>query len=382
MIGIINALAHAINFISDPLGLFHINDISEVHFGGGGGGGTGGGPVRRFAMGGIPERALGGPGFVTNVPVALVGEGRSSYDEFVIPTDPQYRDRALALYASLGSRLMDVGGVVGGIGSALGDLVGGGVGAVGGAAGAIKDFWDAINDVVSDIGGTSWSYGKDAANSLKDKAVDWAEGKFGDLVNNLLGGSIGGLFSPAPADLSANQSLVKGFAQIWHGWFGDEWTALYHLIMGESGFNNTAQNPTSTAYGMFQFLDTTWGTVGGHKTSDPLLQTKYGLDYIAQRYGDPMRAYGQWLNRSPHWYEMGGIVPGLMNGGIVLPRPGGTLVRLGEGSGAEMVQPLRHDGTYGESTVNNFYGDLSFPNITKPSDAKKFLTNLENVGTR
>ena len=57
----------------------------------------------------------------------------------------------------------------------------------------------------------------------------------------------------------------------------------------ESGFNAKAQNPTSTAYGIAQFLDSTWGPYGP-KTSNPGLQIKYGLEYIHDRYGNPLAA--------------------------------------------------------------------------------------------
>jgi TP901 family phage tail tape measure protein len=93
------------------------------------------------------------------------------------------------------------------------------------------------------------------------------------------------------------------------GWgSGDQWAALYQLVMHESGFRSNAQNPTSTAYGLFQFLNSTWGSVGGHKTSDPTLQTIYGLKYIQRNYGDPINAWRSWQSRSPHWYAKGGQI--------------------------------------------------------------------------
>ena len=86
------------------------------------------------------------------------------------------------------------------------------------------------------------------------------------------------------------------------GW-GDQFGDLNWLLTRESGWRPNAQNPTSTAYGLFQFLNSTWGTVGGHKTSDPKLQLEYGLKYIRQRYGDVKGARAFW-NRN-HWYEGG-----------------------------------------------------------------------------
>lgn len=47
-------------------------------------------------------------GLVANQAMAIVGEGRKGYPEYVIPTDPMFRDRALALFANL-AHLLGVG---------------------------------------------------------------------------------------------------------------------------------------------------------------------------------------------------------------------------------------------------------------------------------
>jgi hypothetical protein len=78
--------------------------------------------------------------------------------------------------------------------------------------------------------------------------------------------------------------------------------ALANIIQHESGYRPTAQNPTSTAYGMFQFLNTTWATVGCTKTSDAYQQSVCGLRYIERRYHTPERAWAFWQAQSPHWY--------------------------------------------------------------------------------
>lgn len=66
------------------------------------------------------------------------------------------------------------------------------------------------------------------------------------------------------------------------------------LISKESGCRPTAQNPTSSAYGIFQFLDSTWAGVGCVKTSDPVQQMICGERYI-------MRRYGSWANTRAFW---------------------------------------------------------------------------------
>jgi hypothetical protein len=76
--------------------------------------------------------------------------------------------------------------------------------------------------------------------------------------------------------------------------------ALYNVVSHESSFRPTAQNPTSTAYGLFQFLNTTWATVGCHKTSDAYKQTVCGLRYVSRRYHSPTKAWAFW--QAHHWY--------------------------------------------------------------------------------
>lgn len=140
--------------------------------------------------------------------------------------------------------------------------------------------------------------------------------------------------------------LVQGIAASFGWGSGNQWNALYKLIMGESGFRPNAQNPTSSAYGLFQFLDSTWGTVGGHKTADPTLQTIYGLKYIQSVYGSPANAYAQWSARSPHWYEQGtpwvpnDQVAYLHKGEAVVPRKVNE-ARLSASGGQELDFTLR-----------------------------------------
>jgi hypothetical protein len=67
------------------------------------------------------------------------------------------------------------------------------------------------------------------------------------------------------------------------GWSESELPALIELWDRESGWNPTAQNPRSTAFGIAQFLNGTWSGVGASKTSDPYAQIDAGLSYIAGR---------------------------------------------------------------------------------------------------
>lgn len=66
--------------------------------------------------------------------------------------------------------------------------------------------------------------------------------------------------------------------------------AIHKIVKKESGGNPRAQNPRSTAYGSFQFLNSTWKGVGIKKTSCIGCQAEAGLYYILFRYKSPSRA--------------------------------------------------------------------------------------------
>lgn len=73
--------------------------------------------------------------------------------------------------------------------------------------------------------------------------------------------------------------------------FGEgQFESLNTLIHKESGYRADAQNPHSTAFGIGQFLNSTWAGTGIEKTDDPELQIDAMLIYIQNRYGDPSEA--------------------------------------------------------------------------------------------
>lgn len=94
------------------------------------------------------------------------------------------------------------------------------------------------------------------------------------------------------AQIERNKEFVRVFGEATFG--SSEIPALMDLVQKESGFKNWAQNPTSTAYGLFQFLDSTWAGYRYTKTSDPIDQTQAGMNYIKQRYGSPSAALRFW----------------------------------------------------------------------------------------
>lgn len=77
-------------------------------------------------------------------------------------------------------------------------------------------------------------------------------------------------------------------------------TPMLELSGRESTWSPTDQNNTSTAYGLFQFLNGTWKDTGISKTSDPYKQSIAAIKYIKERYGDPVKALQFWDQNK--WY--------------------------------------------------------------------------------
>lgn len=155
-----------------------------------------------------------------------------------------------------------------------------------------------------------------ALNRIFTGPMDWIKEKaaaIGDFAQDTWG-NVKDVFNGKD---SAVQSAVRNVAN-GYGWgTGRHWDSLSKLINKESSWNPNAQNPTSSAYGLFQFLNSTWSGVGGRKTSDPALQAQYGLKYIQQRYGDPEKAWG--FHKKNNWYANGGRVtpvPAFAKGGL------------------------------------------------------------------
>jgi resuscitation-promoting factor RpfB len=96
-----------------------------------------------------------------------------------------------------------------------------------------------------------------------------------------------------------NVSIAETLARS-KGWIGQQWICLNNLWEKESHWNQYAQNPITTAYGIAQFLDGTWYSTGYIKTSDPTTQILAGFVYIENRYGSPCSAWQHSINYN--WY--------------------------------------------------------------------------------
>lgn len=100
--------------------------------------------------------------------------------------------------------------------------------------------------------------------------------------------------TPTPAPVARGTGVAAYQAYAASKVNASEYSCLVSMWNRESGWNPNAQNPTSTAYGIAQFLDSTWATVGFSKTSDPYAQIDAGIAYVNKAYGGACAAWTFW----------------------------------------------------------------------------------------
>ena len=112
-----------------------------------------------------------------------------------------------------------------------------------------------------------------------------------------------GVFS-GTVNASGNQKLAQQLAiKMGHGdWTtGQKWTDWVALWNQESGWREDAKNPTSGAFGIPQALPANkMASAGADWQTNPATQIKWGIGYIAGRYGNPSVAEAH--ERANNWY--------------------------------------------------------------------------------
>ncbi|MGW2742378.1 phage tail tape measure protein [Streptomyces sp. NPDC001450] len=247
-----------------------------------------------------------------NKPTAIVGEGRRQYPEFVIPTDPRYRQRALALHAAAGTQLLAGGGVIGDVAGWLGDKAK----AIGGAVMDGVDFlahpgklWDKatgfIRDKIGKIGQSKFAQmiGKvpiKMLSSLKDKVVNAATSAFGGGSGDV-GGS--GVKRWSSVVLQALKMVGQPASLL---------PIVLRRMNQESGGNPRAINNWDInarngdpSRGLMQTIGATFNAYAGKLRSrgiyDPLANVYASMRYALSRYGSLASAYNR-----PGGYAKGG----------------------------------------------------------------------------
>lgn len=381
-------------------------------------------PIQKLATGG--QMRQGNRGFKTNGARAIVGEGKANYPEFVIPTDPTYRNRAKSLMALALSKMgykngASLQGVLGDSPKDIANV----------ARGHVKDAYRAIP--AYGIGG--W------ISSNFHKATGWFEGKAKDLISKAV--------NPL---LDKAESTVRGV-----GWNAIEPPPLYGIARMRDWINdvNSQYNTANTAaqdrlsggpkarralrFARSQVGDPyIWGGVGPNgfdcsgfqsaitnvlrgRSPYSRVGTTSSFPWAGFKSGTSPQAKGYTIGSTKSYAggvgHMAGTLAGvnvesrggtgvivgprargyldpgfnqhaylpLKEGGIALANRGPLLAAMGDGRYDEAVVPLPKGfrdsliGGAGGETVININGDLSFPNIKSGADAKTFIDNLESL---
>ncbi|MFD5468904.1 phage tail tape measure protein [Streptomyces sp. NPDC127105] len=277
------------------------------------------GTLKELASGGTIGAGFGQPATpgIYNRPTAIVGEGRSAYPEFVIPTDPAFRGRSLALWEAAGTQLLAKGGIIGDIagglkkvgGKALGGIKGVGDFLLDPLGSAAKMLSPIIDQAKGHLGSSSWAkmaagIPKALIKSLKDTIKKAAD--------ELLGGGGGG---PVGSGVKRWSPLVTQVLSML-GLPASALGAVLTRMNMESGGNPKAINLWDSnakagipSKGLMQVIDPTFNAYAGSLRSrgiwDPLANTYAGVNYATHRYG------ASWLKvmTRPGGYDSGGLLP-------------------------------------------------------------------------
>lgn len=233
---------------------------------------------------------LASGGFITDGP-ALVGEGDPAHPEFVVASDPRYRDRNIQIAkmaaASVGLPMMEAGGAVGNLRSAIGtgnrgaasmaaSILGLPQFAAGGAAAGLPNPVKAVEGAASAVVGAAQSAGgavtglaasaasfvgglaSTAASEIESGAADLVLQPIFDVVNALIGNVLP-VVDPVKAIEAEITSWVKGSV-----------TTQLQSMMGPTGGSGGYGSLTS-----WLGVPYLWG--GGHGDSEAQAR-KLGVD--------------------------------------------------------------------------------------------------------
>lgn len=105
----------------------------------------------------------------------------------------------------------------------------------------------------------------------------------------------------SPSDVASNKAFAQSFMAEQYGWTEDQFQCLVSLWERESGWRHTADNPTSSAYGIPQALPgKKMSSAGADWATNPHTQIKWGLKYIQGRYDTPCGAWKSFKKKG--WY--------------------------------------------------------------------------------
>lgn len=221
------------------------------------------------------------------------------------------------------------------------------------AKGIWSDMVDPLKRRIEDIREDSkfWDTPFGFLETIKEKAWSFLSSKFGSG-----GGVNNGSVDTSDVSGAVAEQVETVFAR--HGFTGADWEAAKWIIGKESGWNPTATNPSSGAYGLFQFNPMGGNTLASYlpdRNPDPAVQADAGARYIKDRYGSPTAAKAFWEQNG--WYADGGIVDlmklydqggWLPHGGMALNLSGGPEPVLNPDQWKLVAEMIRSGASMGD----------------------------------
>ncbi|WP_031080417.1 transglycosylase SLT domain-containing protein [Streptomyces sp. NRRL S-118] len=108
-------------------------------------------------------------------------------------------------------------------------------------------------------------------------------------------GAVLGTTAPASAASASAQDIAKKLVP------AGQYQCFDKIVEHESGWNPSATNASSGAYGLVQALPgSKMASAGADWKTNPATQIEWGLDYMNDRYGSPCGAWKFW--QSNGWY--------------------------------------------------------------------------------
>jgi hypothetical protein len=163
----------------------------------------------------------------------------------------------------------------------------------------------AVSSAASDLGAVAVPV---SSRQLAERAADASVSRSEDRRAATDRDKLAALAQPEGPAITRTEDLSddnpRDIARALLGEFGfsqDQFSCLDALYMGESGWRVDADNPTSSAYGIPQALPgSKMASAGADWATNPETQIRWGLGYIADRYGSPCSANA--FKAANNWY--------------------------------------------------------------------------------
>ena len=201
----------------------------------------------------------------------------SASDPVLLPT--WFIGGGRAAIAALGVRGAATRGAAIGAGAAAG--------AIDGITGGVAA--EAINAGARISTGEDYTFGDALRNVL-----------FGAALGGAVGGVTGGIAGPSAAPPTRLRGPVADIVREAAEAQGEDAATSLRIVELESGGDVRADNPRSSAAGLFQFIDSTWARFGGGDRFDPRLNATRGVQLLAQN----RQALRAALGREPEPWEL------------------------------------------------------------------------------